>query len=167
MFSSEQWPEGIVAISKHTLRIISIARVGSIFNQVTSPLSHTPRKMAVDPRTNFIYSIEGDHNAVPASVLAQAAADIGFSDGTPLKVYGEPRYGRGRWSSNIRIFDPSQNQTVHLVQLDAGELATSIAVVRPSYFLPPSHPLPPPPHPHTHSSPTPHLLALAFSMKLN
>eukprot|EP00047_Mylnosiga_fluctuans_P012671 m.27271 g.27271 ORF g.27271 m.27271 type:complete len:1191 (+) comp4410_c0_seq1:3-3575(+) len=132
MFSSEQCPEGIVAIARHTLRIISVSRLGAIFNQVSSPLTFTPRKMTIDTRTNFIYMIEGDHNAVSTAVLAAAqsgSAGMDVDGAAPPKEYGEPRYGRLRWASNIRIFDPSQNQTIHLVALDPNEIATAIALV--------------------------------------
>lgn len=33
-FSSEQCPEGIVAISTNTLRILALEKLGAIFNQV-------------------------------------------------------------------------------------------------------------------------------------
>ena len=50
-FSSEQCPEGIVAIAGNTLRILSLEKLGVIFNQVASPLQYTPRKLAVHPPT--------------------------------------------------------------------------------------------------------------------
>jgi hypothetical protein len=34
-FSSEQCPEGIVAISTNTLRILALEKLGAVFNQVT------------------------------------------------------------------------------------------------------------------------------------
>ncbi len=33
-FSSEQCPEGIVAISTNTLRILALEKLGAVFNQV-------------------------------------------------------------------------------------------------------------------------------------
>lgn len=50
-FSSEQCPEGIVAIAGNTLRILSLEKLGVIFNQVATPLQYTPRKLAVHPPT--------------------------------------------------------------------------------------------------------------------
>ena len=35
-FSSEQCPEGIVAISTNTLRILALEKLGAVFNQVTT-----------------------------------------------------------------------------------------------------------------------------------
>ena len=46
-FSSEQCPEGIVAIASNTLRILSLEKLGVIFNQVATPLQYTPRKLAI------------------------------------------------------------------------------------------------------------------------
>lgn len=133
MFSSEQCAEGVVAIAKHTLRIFSVDRLGVVFNQVTAPLAHTPRKMIIDPKTNYLYILEGDHNAVsPAMLAAARAASDGMEveDAPPPKEYGEPRMGRCRWSSNIRVFDPAKNQTIHLLPMDPNEMATSMAIVQ-------------------------------------
>lgn len=35
-FSSEQCPEGIVAISENTLRILALEKLGAVFNQVAT-----------------------------------------------------------------------------------------------------------------------------------
>jgi hypothetical protein len=48
-FSSSQVPEGFVAIHKNTLRILLLENLGSVFNQETLPLQHTPRKIATIP----------------------------------------------------------------------------------------------------------------------
>ena len=50
-FSSEQCPEGIVAIAANTLRILSLEKLGIIFNQVATPLQYTPRKLEIHPPT--------------------------------------------------------------------------------------------------------------------
>lgn len=57
-FSSEQCPEGIVAISSNTLRIFTIERLGEMFNQTVIPLLHTPRKCIIHPNTNYLIIIE-------------------------------------------------------------------------------------------------------------
>ena len=43
-FASEQCPEGIVAISTNTLRILALEKLGAVFNQVSHPLKYTPRR---------------------------------------------------------------------------------------------------------------------------
>lgn len=39
-FSSEQCPEGLVAISENTLRIVTLERLGELFNQTVVPLRY-------------------------------------------------------------------------------------------------------------------------------
>ena len=62
-FSSEQCPEGIVAISTNTLRILALEKLGAIFNQTSFNLEYTPRKFVVHPETNHLILIETDHNS--------------------------------------------------------------------------------------------------------
>lgn len=62
-FASEQCPEGIVCISTNTLRIITLDKIGELFNQTILPLRSTPRKILVHPVSNQIVLIETDHNA--------------------------------------------------------------------------------------------------------
>lgn len=52
-FSSEQCPEGIVAIAANTLRILSLEKLGVIFNQVATPLQYTPRKLDIHAPTGM------------------------------------------------------------------------------------------------------------------
>lgn len=74
-FSSEQCPEGIVAIAENTLRyfdfhtlpinfrILALEKLGAVFNQVSYPLKYTPRKHVVHKQSgNFIF-IETEHAA--------------------------------------------------------------------------------------------------------
>lgn len=56
-FSSEQCPEGIVAIAANTLRILSLEKLGVIFNQVATPLQYTPRKLEIHPPTGWTSGI--------------------------------------------------------------------------------------------------------------
>jgi splicing factor 3B subunit 3 len=44
-FSSEQCPEGLVAIAGNSLRIVSVERLGETFNQTSCKLRYTPRKL--------------------------------------------------------------------------------------------------------------------------
>ena len=45
-------------------RILALEKLGAVFNQVTTPLSFTPRKFALDQKSNSIIIIETDHNAM-------------------------------------------------------------------------------------------------------
>ena len=62
-FSSEQCPEGVVAISTNTLRILAMEKLGAIFNQMSFPLEYTPKKFSVHSDTGHLVIIETDHNA--------------------------------------------------------------------------------------------------------
>jgi splicing factor 3B subunit 3 len=62
-FSSEQCPEGVVAISGNTLRILAMEKLGAVFNQISFPLEFTPKKFTIHPGTGHLIIIECDHNA--------------------------------------------------------------------------------------------------------
>ncbi|CAN7948373.1 unnamed protein product, partial [Ixodes hexagonus] len=70
-FSSEQCPEGIVAISTNTLRILALEKLGAVFNQVSTPLEYTPRKFVVNHDTNHLIVVETDHNAYTEKMKVQ------------------------------------------------------------------------------------------------
>ncbi|UYV63982.1 SF3B3 [Cordylochernes scorpioides] len=70
-FSSEQCPEGIVAISANTLRILALEKLGAVFNQVSIPLEFTPRKFLIHQETGHIILIETDHNAYTEATKLQ------------------------------------------------------------------------------------------------
>ena len=70
-FSSEQCPEGIVAISTSTLRILALEKLGAVFNQVAFPLDFTPRKFVVHPESGMMIMIDTDHNAYTEDTKTQ------------------------------------------------------------------------------------------------
>lgn len=70
-FSSEQCPEGVVAISTNTLRILAMEKLGAVFNQMSFPLEYTPKKFAIHPGTGNLIIIEADHNAYTEDVKKQ------------------------------------------------------------------------------------------------
>ena len=51
-FSSEQCPEGLVAISSNSLRVLALQKLGTNFNQSSIPLQYTPRKFCIHPPSN-------------------------------------------------------------------------------------------------------------------
>lgn len=71
-FASEQCPEGFVAISGNTLRIISCERLGDLFNQTVMPLSYTPRRFVPLPPATLPTA---GHNAGEPIMLALLEAD--------------------------------------------------------------------------------------------
>ena len=83
-FSSEQCPEGVVAISGNTLRILAMEKLGAVFNQMSFPLEFTPKKFSIHPGTGHLIIIETDHNAYTDDVkkarrLQMAEVNLNFS----------------------------------------------------------------------------------------
>ena len=151
-FSSEQCPEGIVAISHNTLRILALENLGNVFNQHLVELEYTPRKFAIHPETYYVVMIETDHNALtPASKtvrkqqLAQEMIDSAPADekqhvsemaaaflkeNLPENVFGAPKPGPDTWASLIRVFNPVNGKTLHKFSLEQNEAAFSMTLCR-------------------------------------
>ena len=84
-FTSEQCSEGVVAIAGNTLRILTIERLGQLFNQQQIPLRYTPRRMVVHPQTNQLLVIESDHNEFNAEEKEQIKQALGVTEDEPVK----------------------------------------------------------------------------------
>jgi len=150
-FSSEQCPEGVVAISDNTLRILAIEKLGAAFNQLSHPLEYTPRKFAVVDNS-YLAIIETDHNSYTeatkrerklqmAEELREAAgeeerevadrmAEALLQEELPDAVFGSPKAGPGQWASLLRLMEPIQGKTLQLTRYEQNEAAFSIAVVK-------------------------------------
>eukprot|EP00232_Nephroselmis_pyriformis_P023620 CAMPEP_0182873278 /NCGR_PEP_ID=MMETSP0034_2-20130328/12223_1 /TAXON_ID=156128 /ORGANISM="Nephroselmis pyriformis, Strain CCMP717" /LENGTH=801 /DNA_ID=CAMNT_0025005915 /DNA_START=153 /DNA_END=2554 /DNA_ORIENTATION=- len=63
-FTSEQCPDGIVAVTGNTLRIVTLERLGEAFNQSSLRLRYTPRKFAIHPQHKTLMICEADHGVV-------------------------------------------------------------------------------------------------------
>lgn len=155
-FSSEQCPEGIVAISANTLRILSLEKLGAVFNQQAWPLDFTPRKFIVHPESGNLVIIETDHNAFTNKTkkarkqamaeemieaagedeqeLAAEMAATFLSSELPEAVFGSPKAGAGQWASVIRILDPISGVSYDKVELEQNEAAVSVALVKFSQY---------------------------------
>lgn len=70
-FSSEQCPEGVVAISTNTLRILAMEKLGAVFNQMSFPLEYTPKKFSIHPDSGHLVILETDHNAYTEDIKKQ------------------------------------------------------------------------------------------------
>ncbi|KAI8815119.1 CPSF A subunit region-domain-containing protein [Cladochytrium replicatum] len=139
-FSSEQCPEGFVAVTGNTLRIFMVEKFAGVFNQGTIPLKYTPRRFTLHQPTKHFVVIESEHNtwcpSDKARILAQLAAEMeqSGSDGQvpeelPPDQFGLPKAEPGKWASCVRLIDPSAGETVALVDLDENEAAFSVASV--------------------------------------
>lgn len=151
-FSSEQCPEGFVAISGNTLRIVTLERLGELFNQTVVPLRYTPRKLLIHEETNNLLIIESDHNAYAYKVKKELQATLAMEedddededkskpkeateateeDSGPSEAFvGSPQAGPNKWASCIRIVDPVQGDTVSLLELEEQEAAFSMCTIR-------------------------------------
>lgn len=153
-FMSEQCPEGIVAISSNTLRILALEKLGAVFNQVSTALKYTPRKFAIDTQTSSLIVIETDHNALSESAKmerkqkiaeemveacgedaeareseSQVAANF-LNQDVPETQFGSAKAGFGKWASVVRVINPIKGETSELVELEQDHAAFSVAVVR-------------------------------------
>ena len=155
-FSSEQCPEGIVAISANTLRILALEKLGAVFNQISYPLEYTPRKFLIHPNTNYLMIVETDHNAftektkkerrVQLADEMKAAAeeeeegedketamqliDSFLNDDLPESTFSSPKAGLGMWASQIRIMDPLQGKTTNFIKFEQNEAALSLVLLK-------------------------------------
>ncbi|XP_048747957.1 splicing factor 3B subunit 3-like [Ostrea edulis] len=151
-FASEQCPEGIVAISTNTLRILALEKLGAVFNQVSHPVQHTPRKFVIHPETNNLIVIETEYNAYTEAtkmerkqqmaeemvemvsaeereMAAEMAANF-LNEEQSESTFGAPKAGPGMWASIIRIINPISGNTLEKIQLEQNESVHSIALVK-------------------------------------
>lgn len=132
-FSSEQCQEGMVVISGSTLRIISVDKLGGVFNQSSIKLKYTPRRFVFDEPSKAFVIIEADHNVLCDSELQKRLGqrtDMSDDDYSILdpEVFGTPAAGEGKWASCIRLLDPVSAETHDLIELTNNEAAVSICV---------------------------------------
>mmetsp|Transcript_2281 Transcript_2281/g.5207 ORF Transcript_2281/g.5207 Transcript_2281/m.5207 type:complete len:1210 (+) Transcript_2281:84-3713(+) len=159
-FSSEQCPEGIVAITNGSLRIVTLERLGDLFNTTTLPLRYTPRRMCFHPITNHIIVCESDNRTLPLAEkkeLQKAAAEESKKDGAakrpkteegkakmeeedededdeedrPTTFLGDLyRAQSGKWASCIRVVNPKTMETVCIEELTGNEAAFSCTILQ-------------------------------------
>ena len=66
-------------------RILALEKLGAVFNQVSTPLKHTPRKFAIDQKTSSLIVIETDHNAMTEATKQDKKQKI--AEVTPISFY--------------------------------------------------------------------------------
>uniref|UniRef100_A0A0M3HRW1 Splicing factor 3B subunit 3 n=1 Tax=Ascaris lumbricoides TaxID=6252 RepID=A0A0M3HRW1_ASCLU len=154
-FSSEQCPEGIVAIAENTLRILSLEKLGAVFNQAVYPLDYTPRRMIIHKASGNLIVIETDHAAFTAkgkqerrkqlaNELMEVAKEADEADEQAVKEMAEailtekvneremgaPKNQKGKWASTVRIMRSSDGETLSLFPFAEDEAAFSLAMVQ-------------------------------------
>lgn len=151
-FSSEQCPEGVVAISTNTLRILALEKLGAVFNQIAFPVEYTPRKFVVHNESSHLLLIETEHNAYTEETkkgrriqmaeemreaageeeqeLAQEMAEAFLTEDLPESVFSAPKAGSGMWASLIRIMNPLDGKSHQIIRLLQNEAAVSICLCK-------------------------------------
>lgn len=151
-FASEQCPEGIVAISTNTLRILALEKLGAVFNQLSYPLHYTPRRFVLHQESSNLLVIETDHNTYTEETklhrkmqmaeemkeaageeekeLAEEMAQAFLNENLPENVFGSPKAGPGMWASCIQVLNPLTGDSMQKIKLDQNEAAFSIAICK-------------------------------------
>ncbi|KAF9585053.1 Splicing factor 3B subunit 3 [Lunasporangiospora selenospora] len=133
-FTSEQCPEGVVAISGNALKIFTIEKFGQVFNETAIPLKYTPRHFIVNPIHKTIAVIETEHSTYSAQEKKRALDGLGLEDATEHEeldpvIFGNTRSMPGKWASLIRVLSPLNGETSFTLELENNEAAFSIAVL--------------------------------------
>ncbi|CAG9763976.1 unnamed protein product [Ceutorhynchus assimilis] len=151
-FSSEQCPEGIVAISTNKLRILALEKLGAVFNQVSFPLEYTPRKFNIHPETKNLIILETEHNAYTESTkiqrklqmaeemkeaaneddseLAREMAEAFLSEDLPEQTFSSPKAGHGMWASQLKLMDPLTGTIYKKLAFTQNEAAMSLTLCK-------------------------------------
>ncbi|CAF2309153.1 unnamed protein product [Rotaria sp. Silwood2] len=151
-FASEQCPEGIVAIAGNTLRILTLEKLGAIFNQEIRKLKLTPRRFIIHPEMNWLYLIESDHASYTEISKQQNREQIGkemidaaddadkeavrevanamLSEKLPEELFGAPKAANGMWAAQLRVMDPISGDTKFVYEFDQNESAVCLSLMR-------------------------------------
>jgi splicing factor 3B subunit 3 len=103
-FSSPQVSEGIVAISGCTLRVLTLERLGDIYNQQQHDLEATPRRFVVHPQSGNVVAMLTDR--LPLLIKHDSESD--------------------RWRSMIKLIDPAVGKVLQEVIYESDQAALSI-----------------------------------------
>lgn len=142
LLNTENCTEGVIATSKNTLKIFIPDKYGDIFNQTKIPLQYSPRKMIINQKAMNLILMESDHRILGKQesdkmkqLLAKELGMENKMDEFPPETQIGPVYaGEGKWASCLRIFDPIQQKTVQLLELEPNEHAVSMALISPSQY---------------------------------
>lgn len=103
-FSSPQVPEGIVAISGNTLRVLSLERLGDVYNQQQNRLESTPRRFVIHPQSGNVVVLMTER-------LPLLIAETDESD---------------RWRSLVKLMNPSTGKVFQEIIFESNQAALSL-----------------------------------------
>ncbi|KAJ1996125.1 pre-mRNA-splicing factor rse1 [Coemansia spiralis] len=136
-FISEQCAEGVVCVSGDTLRILTIDRLDSVFNQASIPLSYTPRDFVLNDASRHFAIIESEHAHMSTSLFKRGLFESGAVENNeeaegavlPPEQFGLIRSKAGDWASLIRVLNPFDGESTQTIELEENTAAISIVQV--------------------------------------
>ncbi|UJR26130.1 hypothetical protein I4U23_007475 [Adineta vaga] len=151
-FASEQCPEGIVAIAGNTLRILTLEKLGAIFNQAIHKLKLTPRRFIIYPEAYRLYLIESDHLSYTEITKKQKREQKGkemidaadeedreamrevanamLAEKIPEDSFGAPKAANGMWAAQLRVMDTISGATKFVYEFEQNESAVCLSLMR-------------------------------------
>lgn len=130
-FSSDQCPEGVVAIRGASLVIFTVDKLDDKLKAETHALDYTPRKFTKHPTAPLLYTVESDHHVMSSNIknLALDGKQNGDSRVLDPSIFGRPWAKDGSWGSCIRIFDPIKQETISKIEMEDNEAAFCLTVI--------------------------------------
>jgi splicing factor 3B subunit 3 len=135
-------PDGVVAVTGDTLRILATERLGELFNQTVHPVRYTPRKFSrISAAPSVVAVIETDHNAVSHETAEASMPDMAMDEDNEDEdeedveaakekkkvLIGPPKANQpGKWASCIRLMEAVNGDTLDIKEFDEGEAAFSL-----------------------------------------
>jgi splicing factor 3B subunit 3 len=131
-FSSEQCPEGIVAIADNTLRIVSVEQLGGVFNQASIPLKYTPRRFVCHPESNnFAIGLSENHTYSKQELSRLLESENPGALALDPTAFGNPESDKpGKWASQILVVNPFDGETLSEIDLEENEAVFSMCNVQ-------------------------------------
>lgn len=144
-FKSEQCQEGIVACARNTLRVLSLERLGTVFNSIQTPLPYTPRGLVVDEASSSVVVVCGDRRTAASASAGKKPVGAEAMESTPdagaetspesgpsaaEAVLGERRDGELEWKGDVRLLDPLEGTTFGVENLDKNEVPISVCAMQ-------------------------------------
>lgn len=105
-FNSPLVSEGIVAITGSTLRVLSLDKLGDVYNQQLNHLEGSPRRFVVHPESGNVVVMMNDR--LPLLIRPDDEAD--------------------KWRSGLKLLDPETGKIYQEIKYESNEAALCIAL---------------------------------------
>ncbi len=124
----------MIGIFGSSLTIFTVDKLGEMFNQISMPLLYTARDMQYDVDLKKVFTLETDHITYDSNTREMIRNQIyeHTQDEEYKKVnenqIGYPKAPDGTWASCLRVINPVDLSTDHLLELSSNEAAFSMLV---------------------------------------